>query len=555
MPARKKTRGAGESRAKILRIAREQFGFDGLREGQEEAVASIASGRDTLVVQPTGSGKSAIYQIAGLMINGPTVIVSPLIALQKDQIDSIRESDIADAAVVNSQQRVGELRETFERLEGGKVEFLFLSPEQLSKDETREKVFASKPSLFVIDEAHCISEWGHDFRPDYLKLGAVIEALGHPPVLAMTATASPAVREEIVTRLGMRDPAVIATGFDRPNIRLEARMFDNEGSKIDAMLEAVDREPKPGIIYVATRKNAEQIAGAVAERGVRAASYHGGMPAKERTAIQNGFMSGETEVIVATNAFGMGIDKADVRFVFHADVSDSIDSYYQEIGRAGRDGEPARAVLFYRPEDLNVQKFLNSGGQLEEKRVREVIELIQNGDGPADVDELKDRTNLSGRKLAKTINRLEEAGAVEMLESGEVAIAEDAVDLDQAARQAVEEQRRRRDFDMQRIEKMKLYAELDSCRREYLLQYFGEEDVPLRCDNCDVCDSAPAEEETGRPEAERFRERSRVVHRELGRGVVESREGDKIVIVFDEVGRKTLLLSAVEEQGLLQPAL
>ncbi len=224
---------------RIRKVAQERFGFTQLRPGQEEAVAAILEGHDALVVQPTGSGKSAIYQMAGLLINGPTVIVSPLIALQKDQLDAIQELDLADAAVVNSAQKITEIRETFERLEDGAMEFLFLSPEQFANENTRSRVIRNKPSLFVIDEAHCISEWGHDFRPDYLKLGAVIDSLGHPPVLALTATASPEVREEIVARLHMRDAKVIVTGFDRPNIRLEVHHYPSVREKADALLRAL----------------------------------------------------------------------------------------------------------------------------------------------------------------------------------------------------------------------------------------------------------------------------------------------------------------------------
>jgi ATP-dependent DNA helicase RecQ len=549
--------------ARIRKVAREKLGFSQLREGQEEAIQSILEGHDTLVVQPTGSGKSAIYQIAGMLINGPTVIVSPLIALQKDQVDSIRNSDLADAAVVNSAQRVSDVRETFEKLEQGDMEFLFLSPEQFANDETRSRVIANKPSLFVIDEAHCISEWGHDFRPDYLKLGAVIDTLGHPPILAMTATASPRVREEIIERLHMRNAKVIVRGLDRPNIWIGVRAFESEKQKVDALLEAIENEPKPGIVYCATRKNVDDIAAALADRGVPSVGYHGGMRAKEREQLQNEYMAGQHEVIVATNAFGMGVDKQNVRFVFHADISDSLDSYYQEIGRAGRDGEPARAVLFYRPENLSVQKFLKGGGGLDEAKVQKIAELVHNADEPVDPDKLKDETGLSERKLTKAISRLQEQGAVETLASGEIAAAEDAPDLAEAARLAVEEQARRKEYEALRLEKMRAYAELVSCRREYLLEYFGEA-VDGRCDHCDNCEQ-PSERRAQVDESQKqvkaakksdgpFPEKSRVVHPELGKGIVEGYEGDKIVVLFDEAGRKTLSLTFVQERNLLELA-
>jgi ATP-dependent DNA helicase RecQ len=558
--------------SQIHKVARERFHFETLRPGQEEAISSVLDGRDTLVVQPTGSGKSAIYQIAGLLINGPTVVVSPLIALQKDQLDSIRDNDLADAAVVNSAQRTSELRDAFERLEEGSMEFLFLSPEQFANDETRTQVIRNKPSLFVIDEAHCISEWGHDFRPDYLKLGAVIDRLGHPPVLAMTATASPAVREEIIERLHMRNARVIVRGFDRPNIVLGVRTFATEKEKISHLLDAADDEAKPGIVYCATRKNVEEIAAALSDRGVKAVGYHGGMRTKEREQIQNEFMSSEQDVIVATNAFGMGVDKPDVRFVFHADISDSLDSYYQEIGRAGRDGQPARAILFYRPENLSVQKFLNGGGGLDEATVRQIAEAIHNGNSSVGLDELKKQTGLSGRKLAKAISRLEEQGVVKTLASGNVGPDGDAGVLSDAAKQAVEEQNRRREIEAIRLEKMRVYAELLSCRREYLMTYFGDE-PPQKCHHCDNCMSPRTAAEMAALEEKRaangtakkgarttsanpsgpYPENTRVMHKELGKGVVEGYEADKIIVLFDEAGRKTLSLKFVQEHDLLQP--
>jgi ATP-dependent DNA helicase RecQ len=310
--------------------------------------------------------------------------------------------------------------------------------------------------------------------------------LDHPPLLAMTATASPEVRAEIVERLGMQNPRIVMSGLDRPNIWLCVRNFDTEAAKVTALVAAVQEEPGPGIVYAATRKNAERLGRALSDSGKRVLYYHGGMRSKEREQVQAQFMSGDADVIVATNAFGMGIDKADVRFVFHADICDSLDSYYQEVGRAGRDGEPAKAVLFYRPENINVQRFLKGGGRLEPQKVQQVAELIQAEDGPVDIDDLKARTELSDRKLAKTISRLEETGAVETLPGGEVAAANEWVRPAEAARQAAHEENRRREYEKLRVEKMQAYAESFSCRRESILQYFGDE-APLRCGNCDVC--------------------------------------------------------------------
>src|SRR4051794_19043672 len=266
----------------------------------------------------TGYGKSAIYQIAALLIPGPTVVVSPLIALQRDQVEDLEHEDAGGAAAVSSFVAAGARREALEELAEGELEFLFLSPEQFSKEEVLADVTAAQPSLFVVDEAHCISEWGHDFRPDYLKLGAVAEAIGRPPILALTATASPPVREEIVERLLMRSPEVLVRGFDRPGIWLGVERFHTDHAKHQALLERVAAEPKPGIVYAATRRMAEQLASELVEHGVSALSYHGGMRRRKRVQAQEAFMGDEIEVVVATTAFGMAVDKPNVRFVFHS---------------------------------------------------------------------------------------------------------------------------------------------------------------------------------------------------------------------------------------------
>lgn len=486
MPSRKKNHD-------LLQVAKENFGFTSFRSGQREAIEALEQGHDCLVVMPTGSGKSAIYQIAALLFEGVTVVVSPLIALQKDQVDSINSADGPDAVVINSAQRAAEAREAKENIEEGNSKYIFLAPEQLHKQETLELLEQSSVDLFVVDEAHCISEWGHDFRPDYLQLGPVIERLGHPAVLAMTATASAEVRQEIIQRLGMKKPKVFVHGFDRPNIYLRVDRFDKESDKMEALVHRVNWADKPGIVYAATRKNAEAITHALVDEGVEALCYHGGLKASERKEIQERFMEGRAAVIVATNAFGMGVDKADVRFVYHHDVSDSLDSYYQEIGRAGRDGEKAEAVLFFRPEDLGVQKFLTGEGKLEPEQFERVVEVIADQEGPVEPEEIADEVDLSKRKLTSVIQRLEDVGAVETLPGGEVQAIED-VDSSEAAEAAAEEQLRRKDMKRERLEKMREYADTATCRREFLLQYFGDE-FTGPCGNCDNCEAAEIQDE------------------------------------------------------------
>jgi ATP-dependent DNA helicase RecQ len=476
------------SSATIAQIAGEHLGFASLRPGQEEAIAAVLEGTDTLVVQPTGSGKSAIYQIAGLLLDGATVVVSPLIALQKDQVDAIADQNTPAAAALNSTLPASQVREEFERIEEGEVEYFFLAPEQLRKSETVDRLARANVSLFVIDEAHCISQWGHDFRPDYMRLGPVIERLGHPRVLALTATASQRVRDEIVERLGMRRPRIFVRGFDRPNIYLRVDRFKTEAEKRDALVHRVRWSDKPGIIYTATRKAAEEIMRGLAEEGVDALFYHGGMKPKERHDVQERFMEGKAEVMVATNAFGMGVDKPDVRFVYHYDAADSLDSYYQEIGRAGRDGKRADAILFYRREDIGAQSFKTSGGRVDPEMLERVAGRIAEEESPLDPNALASEVGLSQRKLTTALQRLDDAGAVQILPDGAVQAVE-SVDPAQAAQAAAEEQEEVREGKRERLQKMREYAETTSCRRELLLQYLGDS-FEGPCGHCDNCETA-----------------------------------------------------------------
>ena len=384
---------------RIERVAREAFGFAGLRAGQREAIEAVLDGRDAIVVMSTGSGKSAIYQIAGLLLPGATVVVSPLIALQREQVEDLRER-AGGAAQLNSNVPAAEREAALAELAEDALEFVFLAPEQLSNPDVLDELAVARPALLVVDEAHCISEWGHDFRPDYLRLGAAVQALGRPIVLALTATAAPPVREEIAELLGLPDPVLVVRGFDRPNIRLSVQRHHDEERKLRALREHVAGATPPGIVYVATRRAAEELAAELCEHGIRAGSYHGGMRGPERDTAQERFMDDELDVVVATTAFGMGVDKPNVRWVVHADISDSLDSYYQEVGRAGRDGEPAEALLFYRAENLGLRRFYAGAGQVDLTEIAAVLEAVATAAEPVAAVRLQELTELSETKLA-----------------------------------------------------------------------------------------------------------------------------------------------------------
>ena len=490
-PVKRKRSFAVKPSPDVAAAAKKLLGFESLRPGQGEAIRSLLRGQDTLVVQPTGYGKSAIYQVAGALLPGATVIVSPLIALQKDQAEAIDSNGLKDVAVVNSTLSAGKQRETLERIEGGEVDYILLAPEQLKRPETLERLQEAVVSLFAVDEAHCISQWGHDFRPDYLDLAQAVTVLGHPPVLAITATASAAVRDDIIQRLGLREPRVIVHGFDRPNISLRVDVFTTPEEKFEALLRRVEFADKPGIIYVSTHKTVESLAAELNARGVKAVGYHGGMKAKDRDAIQNAFMHGETPVIVATNAFGMGVDKPDIRFVYHADPSDSLDAYYQEIGRAGRDGKPAEAVLFYRAQDISAQRYKTGSGNIKTAEMEAVMRALGEGGGRMSTDDLTQATGLTKRKLANLLHKLEEVRSVALRAGGEVRLVarKPLPELMQAAAERQEEQKEIR---RERLQQMQQYAEMRGCRREFLLRYFGD-DYSGPCGNCDRCEGTSAQ--------------------------------------------------------------
>ncbi|AIS02096.1 RecQ family ATP-dependent DNA helicase [Streptomyces glaucescens] len=543
-----RSQGARQDRAARLRAtAADVFGWDTLLPEQLTAMQWVLQGEDTLVVMPTGSGKSAVYQVPAALLPGPVVVVSPLLALQRDQIAGLPEGDRAPRAVaLNSDLGAADTKAAWEAVRRGETRLLYLAPEQLAKDEVVERLAEAAPALFVVDEAQCVSSWGHDFRPDYLRLEQAVRRIGGPPVLALTATAAPPVRREIAERLGMRDPRVMVTGFDRPNIRLEVRRFQDDDDRRRAVVERAAAEAKPGIVYAATRKDTEYYAGELAALGLAAEAYHAGLRAAERARIHDAFLSGAADVVVATSAFGMGIDKEDVRFVLHAALPGSLDAYYQEIGRCGRDGEPSLTVLHYRPQDTGMQTFF-AGRAPGRDTLSDVADAVhEHREDPADLDELREDTGLSRNRVTAAVNLLEEADAVATGEEGEVRPAP-GVPPGQAVERAARTAQAHRETDRSRVEMARAYAETTGCRRQFLLGYFGEEyDGP--CGNCDLCDedgSGHEEERPAHPAVGAYPVGAEVRHARWGDGTVLSQDGDRITVLFDQAGYRTLALDAV----------
>lgn len=533
----------------IARAARELFGWEHLRDGQEEGVSALLDGRDVITVLPTGAGKSAVYQLAGAIRDGITVVVSPLIALQRDQLNQLDETPRAPKGVaINSSLGERAVEEAWEALADGTAEFVFVAPEQLAKDEVVERLRALEVGLLAVDEAHCVASWGHDFRPDYLRLGDVRARLGDPVTVALTATAAEPVRAEITARLRLTDPLVVVRGVDRPNIDLTVHRAVTEDEKRDAVLDEVVALLRPGLVYTATRRETEAYAEALRDRGLRASAYHAGLSARERSAVHDAFLNDDdVDVVVATNAFGMGIDKPNVRFVVHASVPESLDAYYQEVGRAGRDGEPASAVLFYRSEDLGLRKYFVARS-VDTERAAAAFREIEASTTPLPPKALADRLDVSARSATGLLNLLTEGGAISLTRKG--ARVRSGFTAKEAAAAAEEASERRERIEESRLEVMRRYAETRDCRRRVLLGYFGE-DLPEPCAHCDTCRAGTAREDAVDDAEAPYPAGVSVEHVEWGRGSVVDVESDRITVFFDEQGYKVLALQAIEEHRLL----
>jgi ATP-dependent DNA helicase RecQ len=488
---------AGLNFSDAQRALNEHFGFSTFREGQDQVIRAVIERRDVVVVMPTGGGKSLCYQLPALLFAGTTLVVSPLIALMKDQVDVLNARGIA-ATVINSSisfdEQLGRLRAMAE----GRFKLVYVAPERFRNERFVEALKRVEVSLFAVDEAHCISQWGHDFRPDYLRLRAAAEAIGgdskRPQIIALTATATPRVRDDISAQLGLKGAASFIAGFDRPNLALRVVPCKTDRERLAHASQIIQRSDGTGIIYAATRKAVEEVSGQLQRLGHKVLGYHAGLDERTRTRVQERFMSGDLQAIVATNAFGMGIDKRDLRFVTHYNLPGSIEAYYQEVGRAGRDGLPSVCTLLFNYVDTRTHEFFIDGSYPDPDLVRDVYAFVI-GAG-RDVVELAAReiSPRIGVKNEMAINSalvyLEKAGHVQLGQGRGQGAGSGITVIDRVARHALRvdwaEITRRRAADERKLREMLNYAYHEDCLRRFILKYFGDRKLVshCRCSNC-----------------------------------------------------------------------
>jgi len=479
-----------------LEALEHHFGFREFLAGQEPVVSSLLAGRDTLAVMPTGGGKSLCYQLPAMVMEGVTLVISPLIALMKDQVDGLIRKGVP-ATMINSTLSPAEQSERLRDLEAGKFKLVYIAPERFRSSQFIRSLKQVPIAFVAVDEAHCLSQWGHDFRPDYLRLSEALELLDHPQTAAFTATATPEVQADILKVLKLRDPYISISGFERPNLSLRVSHCEGNREKYDRLHELIEAQ-RTGIVYCSTRKRVEEVSASLAGMGVKIVAYHGGMDDKDREWAQNVFLDRTYDVVVATNAFGMGIDRSDVRFVAHFDVPGSIEAYYQEAGRAGRDGEPAECDLLFNYADTRTQEFFIDGNNPGTTVILDVYKVLRRLCGTANtgitvtIKELTDMLSLkNSMQVSSALSHLVRTGYIERFDvPGERArgtrlsdpnLKDTDLVIDKTALQ--EKERR----DRAKLDAMiKFCYDKEVCRQQWILEYFGEsESTP--CGTCDTC--------------------------------------------------------------------
>lgn len=542
--------------------------------GQREALEGVLTGRDVIAVLPTGGGKTLVFQLAGLLLEGTTVVATPLLALMHDQVRRLRDDSHLPVAALSGGLRGAEREQVLSDLADGVFGFVFSTPEQLSRADVRDAIARCTIDLFCVDEAHCISEWGFDFRPAYRELAVAKAAMGTPPVLALTATAPETVRRDVARELDLCDPLVIARGFDRPNLHFTVmRVTDPErrDRQLDALLDEVRT---PAVVYCTTRREAEDTATALRDLGasrtrprrLRVGHYHGGMDRPTREAVQNAFLADDLDVLCATSAFGMGIDKPDIRTVIHRTMPDSVESYWQEAGRAGRNGKPSDCVLMFRPGDRAAHEHLHRRSRPSEATLAKMLHVASRVDRATPAAQVVTRicevAEVARSGAVSLIEDLDRFGYLTQFKSG-IRWRGDAHEaMDALARH----HERQVEIEWSRLDMVAGYAEATGCRRRFLLNYLGDEypaELCLRCDNC-LRAARQRSVDDWDPDAERDRiSESRsgpftpgelVVHAQWGEGTVQRVEGEVVVVRFDAVGYRSMHTPTVVERGLLRSA-
>lgn len=484
-----------------LAVLERVFGHRQFLEGQGRIVSALLSGRDALAIMPTGGGKSLCYQLPALIMDGVTVVVSPLIALMKDQVDALQRRGVA-AEVINSTVDASVQRERIAALRRGDLKLVYIAPERFRQRAFVEALRTVDIALFAVDEAHCISQWGHDFRPDYQRLGEALESLGRPQVIALTATATPEVRADIVRQLRLVDHEECVSGFARPNLSLNVTPCARVKDKYDR-LRAVVAQHGTGVVYCSTRGRVDEVAEEMESWGIRVIAYHGGMREDERARLQEEFISRRAAVAVATNAFGMGIDRSDVRFVVHFEIPGSLEAYYQEAGRAGRDGEPGWCELLYNYADTRTQDFFIDGSNPTPAAVAALYQLLRSKadarhEVMASIEQLSEwLEEKNGMTVGSALAVLVRQGYLERFDvpgqriRGTRLRQPDVKVSDLQMDRAGMEEKERRDRD--KLRRMIDWADARQCRQQRILEYFGEADAAV-CGSCDVCRAASQRE-------------------------------------------------------------